>query len=164
MTKRICVLAGFDAPAAEHILALRARLRESGLAGRENRRLPPHITLDLWPMEQAGAIAERLCAVAEASPPFPLRFTHLGVFPGGKVLFAAPEASRPLLALKERFAPASGWAPHATVFIQDPAAVLQAVSLLSGGFLAFAARVERLYLYEVGTGRLLLERPLRPGR
>ena len=83
MTKRICVLAGFDAPAAERILALRARLRESGLAGRENRRLPPHITLDLWPMEQAGAIAERLCEVAEASPPFPLRFTHLGVLAGG---------------------------------------------------------------------------------
>ena len=30
MTKRICVLAGFDAPAAERILALRARLREKG--------------------------------------------------------------------------------------------------------------------------------------
>ena len=75
----------------------------------------------------------------------------LATFPGGKVLFAAPDVrSAGLVRLhdavrgeqKETFP----WAPHATILIDEPDAVADALRLLSRDFRPFEAAVTRLHL------------------
>ena len=134
-------------------------LYQQGFRGRQSKHLPHHLTLDNFPVAQEEQL-KTLLAETAVRPAFPVTFSHAGVFPEAKVLFAAPDCSRELLALKEVFGPSRGWTPHATMLIDEPEAVYRALPVLMEHFLPFDGTVARLYLYEFFPVRHILTVPL----
>ena len=158
--KFLCVMAGYDPETEKRIADLDGRVRAAGFTGTQTPNIPFHITLGTFPIEEepfARRLAER--AAAE-TPAFPVTFNHLGIFQGGKVLFLAPDANHPLLALRERFGPVHGWTAHTTLLIDQPENVLRAAPAALAGLTSFEGRVERLWLYEFFPARFISEYPL----
>lgn len=125
-------------------------LRKAGFIGAQTPGLPYHISLATFPLDQEREAADLTERVAAAFSPFPVHFSHMGLFAGGKVLFAAPERTPQLDALHEacdrggeaRFP----WTPHATLLIDAPERVCAAVPILVSCFQPFVAEITRLHL------------------
>ena len=161
--KQLCLMGILGASGARGVEALRASLREAGVLKPTTRRLPPHITLCIRPFSDEAPLREAVERLFPALPPVPLRFGHLGLFPGGRVLFAAPEASAPLLRLHEAFAPGEDWSPHATLLTGDKQKILSALPVALSAFTPFEGRIDSLGLLVVGcaSGEPYFVRPLK---
>ena len=160
MPAKLCVLAAFDEATSARIRAIQEVLFAAGHSGRQSKRLPKHITLDIRSMDEADKTAHLLEQAASSLAPFPVYFNHLGLFPGGRVLFVAPDPSHSLLRLRGFFAPPESWSPHATLLIEEQERILSALPLALSAFAPFEGRITRLGLTEVGSGKLFLELPL----
>ena len=125
-------------------------LREAGFIGVQTPGLPYHISLSTFPLEQEKEAAEIARKAAAEFAPVPVHLSHIGMFSGGKVLFAGPEKNAELAALQEACrsdAPQQyPWTPHATVLIDEPETVLAALPFFVKSFVPFMARVVRLHL------------------
>lgn len=159
MEKQLYVLAGFD-PATERRLKNWESLLEHGCPGQQTKGIPHHITLGAYPTVMEELVKAMVTQTASETPFLPVSFQHLGVFGGGRVLFAAPCVSRDLLRLKEHFGSGDAWMAHATLLIDEPDRVLSAMGPATQMFEAFEGRVERLFLYEFFPSRLILDLPL----
>lgn len=125
-------------------------LREAGFIGVQTPGLPYHISLSTFPLEQEKEAAEIARKAAAEFAPVPVHLSHIGMFAGGKVLFAGPEKNAELAALQEACrsdAPQQyPWTPHATVLIDEPETVHAALPVFVKSFVPFMARVVRLHL------------------
>ena len=125
-------------------------LQEAGFTGVQTPGLPYHISLSTFPLNQEKEAAEIARKAAAEYAPVPVHLSHIGLFAGGKVLFAAPEKDAELAALQT--ACRSGapqqypWTPHATILIDEPETVLAAMPVFLKAFVPFAARITRLHL------------------
>ena len=160
--KRLYILAGFDDSTARTLGDLQDRILAAGFMGRQTMGIPMHATLGSFP--SAPEEEARLCALlrelSARVAAFPVTFNHIGVFGGGEVLFAAPDADGGLLSLKERFGPALGWTPHATLLIDGRERILEALPVALEAFRSFQGRVAALHLYEFFPARHILSVPL----
>ena len=97
--------------------------------------------------KEAAEIARK--AAAEHAP-VPVHLSHIGMFAGGKVLFAAPEKNEELNALQEACrsdAPQQyPWTPHVTMLIDEPETICAAIPVFVKSFVPFTARIVRLHL------------------
>ena len=124
-------------------------LQEAGFLGTQTP-LPYHISLSTFPLEKEREAVELMQKAASAFSPIPVHISHIGIFPGGRVLFGAPERSAALTALHE--ACDSGapqpypWTPHATLLIDKPETVCAAVPVLVRSFTPFVGTIVRLHL------------------
>ena len=66
-------------------------LQEAGFTGVQTPGLPYHISLATFPLDQEKEAAEIARKAAAEFAPVPVHLSHIGMFAGGKVLFAAPE-------------------------------------------------------------------------
>ena len=125
-------------------------LREAGFTGIQTPGLPYHISLSTFPLEQEKEAAEIARKAAAEFAPVPVHLSHIGMFSGGKVLFAGPEKNAELAALQEACrsdAPQQyPWTPHATVLIDEPETVHAALPVFVKSFVPFMARIVRLHL------------------
>ncbi len=124
-------------------------LKQAGFSGIQTP-LPYHISLSTYPLDleqEAVALMEK---VAADFSPVPVHISHIGIFPGGKVLFGAPERSAELTALHdacELGAPQPHpWTPHATLLIDTPETICAAVPTLVRSFSPFVGTIVRLHL------------------
>lgn len=150
--KFLYVMAGFDAETEEHLAELQNFLYENGFVGTQTKDIPFHLTLGTMlvadGMEEEWLL-EIMQEVAEISFDFTVPFNHLGIFSGGKVLFAAPDPEVELLHLNGRFDHSDdSWTPHATLLIDEPPVILDALPLVLEKFKPFTGRIDKLYLYE----------------
>ena len=147
--KFLCVMAGFDAATEEKLTALQNTLYEKGFTGTQTKNIPMHLTLGTHPVEDEDWLLEIMQDVADESYDFEITFNHLGIFGGGKVLFASPDPLKELIELHSHcdFSDES-WTPHATILIDEPSVILQALPHLLQRFTRFTGKIERLYLYE----------------
>lgn len=125
-------------------------LQEAGFTGQQTAGLPMHISLATFPLDkedEAIALAER---VAGQYAPVEADIRHVGIFPGGRVLFAAPDMSEALVALQQacKSPVVNGfpWTPHTTMLIDEPEVIGQAVPVLMKHFTPICARINRLHL------------------
>ena len=95
---------------------------------------------------------ERMRKVASEFETFPVHLSHMGMFAGGNVLFAAPERDAALNALHEALEfdvpQPHPWTPHATILIDDPETVRAALPLVVKNFTPLLGKVTRLHLCE----------------
>lgn len=125
-------------------------LQEAGFTGVQTPGLPYHISLSTFPLDKEKEAAEIARKAAAEYAPVHVHLSHIGMFAGGKVLFAAPEKDAELAALQE--ACRSGapqqypWTPHATVLIDEPETVFAALPVFVKLFVPFMARITRLHL------------------
>ena len=154
--KALYILAGYDNATEQHLSSLQNELYKHGFSGQQTKNIPQHITLDSFPCEQEQELITRLQALATDTKEFPVTFSHIGIFSGSKVLFVAPDCSKELLELKEKFGSSEGWTPHTTMLIDEPETILQAAPILLERFSPFAGKVTALHLYEFWPTRHIL--------
>ena len=146
----LTLMADLDDEAQARMSGWYHSLQEAGFTGVQTPGLPYHISLSTFPLDQEKEAAEIARKAATEFAPVPVHLSHIGLFAGGKVLFAAPEKDAELTALQA--ACRSGapqqypWTPHATILIDEPETVLAAMPVFLKAFVPFTARITRLHL------------------
>lgn len=160
MTGRfLCAMACYDAAGEALLGGWQQRLYDAGFKGEQSRDIPQHITLGTFPVD---AVERAVSAVrtAAAMAPFAVSISHMGMFAGGRVLFAAPDVNRELLTLRERFGDSAGWVPHSTMLIDRPDEVERALPVLRECFAPALVTVSAIELYEFWPARFICRVPL----
>ena len=97
----LTLMADLDSESQKRLSGWYQILQDKGYTGTQTLGLPYHISLSTFPLDQeekAVAIVQR---VAAEYATFSVHFSHIGLFSGGKILFAAPEKDTELIALHE---------------------------------------------------------------
>ncbi len=127
-------------------------LQDAGFKGVQTPDLPYHITMAILPLDMEKEAVERMRKAASEFTEFPVHLSHLGMFEGGSVLFAAPERDAALNALHEALEfdvpQPHPWTPHATILIDEPQVIQSALPLVVKSFFALTGKVTRLHLCE----------------
>ena len=125
-------------------------LQRAGFTGTQTPGLNHHISLATFGLEEEEAAIALTKAVAARFAPVEAAIRHVGVMPGGKVLFAAPDMSPALTALQAACTtrPLNGypWLPHTTMLIDEMETIGRALPVLMQHFAPLAARIDRLHL------------------
>ncbi|MPN31186.1 hypothetical protein SDC9_178660 [bioreactor metagenome] len=119
-----------------------------------------HITFGIYPEAQKTELITKLQDTAREYAAFPVLFNHLGIFPGARVLFAAPVTNRPLLDLQSHFRNQPDWTAHTTLLIDQPAVIYQAIAALEPVFKTHAGKLTALHLYQLDPTMQILSVPL----
>ena len=146
----LTLMADLDDDSQLRMSAWYGHLKENGFTGTQTPGLPYHISLAAFALEQereAVKLAEKAAGVFSEIPVY---ISHVGIFPGGKVLFGGIERNGKLDALHEACSINTDmqrpWTPHITMLIDEPSAVFAAVPLFLQSFRPFVARINRLHL------------------
>ena len=140
-------------------------LQQAGFVGTQTPGLNHHISLATFPLdmeEEATALTKRIAA---EFAPVEAAVRHVGVMPGGKVLFAAPDMSPALTALQKACAgdrPLNGYPflPHTTMLIDTPETIAAALPTLMEKFEPFRGQITHLHLCAFWPTREILRVPL----
>ena len=148
--KFLTLMADLDEEAQARMSGWYHSLREAGFTGIQTPGLPYHISLSVFPPDQEKEAAEIARKAAAEYAPVPVFFSHIGMFSGGKVLFAGLEKDAELAALREACSSDVSqqlpWTPHATILIDEPETVHAALPVFVKSFIPFTARITRLHL------------------
>ena len=125
-------------------------LQNAGFTGIQTLCMKHHISLATFPIGQETEALRLAQEIAARFAPRTVAIRHIGIMPGGKTLFAAPDMSPELTALQH----ASGetmlngypWLPHTTLLIAAPETVAAALPTLMRCFSPIPARLDRLRL------------------
>ena len=146
----LTLMADLDDEAQARLSGWYRSLQEAGFTGVQTPGLPYHISLSTFPLKQEEEAAGIARKAAADFAPVPVHFSHIGMFAGGKILFAAPEKDPELTALQEACgsdAPQQfPWTPHTTLLIDEPETVYAALPMIVKFFVPFTARITRLHL------------------
>lgn len=144
----LTLMADLDETSQKRLSEWYGALKEAGFVGTQTPGLPYHISLATFPLERESEIVGLMKKAAAEFPAVPVHISHIGMFAGGRVLFAAPERNAWLDALhdacetdKERV-----WTPHVTLLIDEPEAVCSALPLFVRSFYPFVGHIVRLHL------------------
>ncbi|MBR6365546.1 MAG: 2'-5' RNA ligase family protein [Lachnospiraceae bacterium] len=146
----ITLMADLDADTQEQMSQWYEILKEAGFTGVQTPGLPFHISLTTFPLDKEAEAVKMLTKAAVDFAPIPVVLSHVGMFPGGRVLFAGPERGDGLSALHEACQSDSPqefpWTPHVTILIDEPERVQAALPILMKSFRTIEARITRLHL------------------
>ena len=165
--KKLYLLANFDNETQCVLAGYYNVLCQHGFVGNQTKDIPYHFTLGSRTVaceSQTLNDLERICA---KTPPIEINLGYVGLF-GLNVLFIGPNMNIGLLQLQQSFFPDCGsglhyWAAHATILIDRPETILQALPILAENFKPFRACIESISLYEFFPTRLLKEFVLKNG-
>lgn len=125
-------------------------LQQAGFVGSQTPGLRHHISLASFPLEKEAEAIEVTRQAAARFAPVDVSLRHVGVMPGGRTLFAAPDLSPELIALQQacgdRIVHGYPWLPHTTMLIDEPETIAAALPTLMRHFTPILAKVERLRL------------------
>ena len=146
----LTLMADLDDNAQGIMSDLYKELQAAGFTGVQTPGLPYHISLSTFPLDQEKEAAEIARKAATEFAPVPVHLSHIGLFAGGKVLFAAPEKDAELTALQEACRSDTPqqypWTPHTTILIDEPETVHAAMPFFVKSFTPFMAQITRLHL------------------
>ena len=150
--KFLALMADLDEGIQKQMSSWYASLLEAGFKGVQTPGLPYHITMAVLPLDHEGEAVSRMKKVAADFSEFPVHLSHIGMFAGGSVLFAAPERDRRLNEFHEALefdVPSEyPWTPHATLIIDKPEIIQAAMPLVVNSFTPLLGKVTRLHLCE----------------
>lgn len=139
-------------------------LQQAGFTGTQTPGLPFHVSLATFPLEEEAQAIALTRQIAAGHAPLEVSFSHIGLFSGGRVLFAAPDITPELAALRRATGekPLNGrpWTPHVTMLIDEPEVIAAALPVLVSSFVPFRARIDRLHLCAFWPTREILRLPL----
>ena len=146
----LTLMADLDSDAQARLSGWYGELKKEGFTGVQTPDLPYHISLATFPLDRETEAAEIARKAAAESAPVPVHYSHMGMFAGGRILFAAPERNAALDRLQDLCrsdAPQQyPWTPHTTVLIDEPDTVHAALPVFIRSFEPFTARITRLHL------------------
>lgn len=126
-------------------------LKAEGFVGKQTPGLPFHISLGVFALDKEAEVVSEMKELVERFAEIPVHFSHIGMFAGGSVLFAAPDMNpADLLALRQAIKTETQekfpWTPHATVLIDEPETVQKALPLFVEQFKPFQGKITKLHL------------------
>ncbi len=125
-------------------------LQQVGFTGTQTPGLRHHISLASFALEQEAQAIEITRQAAARFAPVDVALRHVGVMPGGRTLFAAPDLSPELIALQQacgdRVVHGYPWLPHTTMLIDETETIAAALPTLMRHFTPIQARIQRLRL------------------
>ncbi len=144
----LTLMADLDEISQKRLSEWYGALKEAGFVGTQTPGLPYHISLATFPLEREDEVVGLMKKAAAEFPAVPVHISHIGMFAGGKVLFAAPERNAQLDALHDACETDTErvWTPHVTVLIDEPEAVCSALPLFVRSFCPFVGNIVRLHL------------------
>lgn len=146
----LTLMADLDEKSQIHMAKWYEVLQKEGFTGAQTPGLPYHISLATYPLEKENEVKEHVIKAASEFAPFELHFSHIGMFAGGKVVFAAPERTPALDELQKACDlfpnPNYPWTPHATLILDEPETISRALPSAVKSFTPFMGTVTRLHL------------------
>lgn len=151
MAEQIIVLmADWDDETQKALGAIYEDLQKEGFTGKQTPGIPYHISMSTYPIDKEAEALEAMKKAAEACSKFEVSISRLGMFAGGKILFAAPDRNAELdklhsfcdIGLPQEFA----WTPHTTIIIDEPEVVQSALPTVVKGFRPLSGKITRLHL------------------
>ena len=126
-------------------------LQHAGFTGTQTPGLNHHISLATFPLEAEEEAIALTKQIAVDFAPVDVHVSHVGLFAGSRVLFAAPDMSQALTALQKACAgerPVNGfpWTPHTTMLMDTPANIAAALPTLMEKFEPFRGTITHLHL------------------
>ena len=159
MDKSLYILAQFDNETQKALHGYYETLVSSGITGTQTKDIPYHFTLGCYPCDMEPRLLEHINAATADLSGVTVRFDHIGLF-GLNVLFFAPNVTRELLELRERFMLPGAideftWSPHVTLLIDEPDNILKALPIMVRHLKPLAAHINVIGLYEFFPKRLI---------
>ena len=127
------------------------KLRAEGFTGEQTPGLPFHISLACFSLDKEEAVVKEMNELADRFKAVPVHMSHIGMFEGGKVLFAAPDMNPAdllelRLAIKTETKDYYPWTPHATIIIDEAETIQKALPVLVENFHTFEGKITKLHL------------------
>jgi 2'-5' RNA ligase len=159
--KSLYLLAQFDKKTQQILTGYDDILRQNGFVGNQTRNIPYHITLGERDTNCEDQLIDELKKICAGTACIDIHLSHIGLF-GLGVLFISPDMNFELLTLQQKFFPHCGngaynWTAHATLLIDEPERILNALPIAAKNFTPFKARIESIALYEFFPIRFIKE-------
>ena len=127
------------------------KLRAEGFTGVQTPGLPFHISLASFLPDKEQEVVNEMEELAKKFSAIPVHISHMGLFAGGKVLYAAPDMNPAYLldmrhAIKTETKENFIWTPHATIIIDEAETIQKALPVLVNSFQPFMGKITRLHL------------------
>lgn len=136
-------------------------VQNAGFEGTQTKGLKHHISLCTFPLEMEEEAIEITKSVAAQFQKIQVDIRHVGVMPGGKVLFAAPDMCDALTNLQQASDQGKHigfpFLPHTTMLIDDADAIGKALPVLMQHFTPISATIDRLHLCAFWPTRHIIE-------
>ncbi len=149
----LTLMADLDDNSQAIMSELYSELQKEGFDGVQTHGLPFHISLACYNTDKEDEVVEHVKNIAKELSKIQVYISHIGVFPGGKVLFGAPDMSEDLFNLHEKsLLDSEGnieefiWTPHSTFIIDEPETVAAALPILAKSFVPFHGQIVKLHL------------------
>ena len=147
----LTLMADLDDNAQGIMSDLYKKLQAAGFTGVQTPGLPYHISLATFALDQEKEVVEEMHRLGERFSSVPVHISHIGLFAGGKVLFGGPDMNPAGLlelhdAIKTDKKDIYPWTPHATILLDEPEVVNDALRILVRSFTPFMADVVGLHL------------------
>jgi 2'-5' RNA ligase len=151
MAEQIIVLmADWDDETQKALGGIYEELAKEGFSGRQTKHLPYHISMSTFLVEKEAEALEAMKKAASLCGPVQVSISHIGVFAGGEILFAAPDRNEALEKLHEAcdtgLPQEFAWTPHTTIIIDEPEVVQSALPTVVKGFRPLSGKITRLHL------------------
>ena len=163
----LTLMADLDDESQQRISGWYDALKAAGYIGTQTPGLPYHISMATFPLDQEREAAETVRKAAAGSGPVSVHFSHIGMFAGGRILFATPERNPGLDRLQEACRPSAPqqypWTPHTTILIDEPEMVHAALPVFVRSFVPFTGKIVRLHLCAFWPTREILSADLTGG-
>ena len=126
-------------------------LKKAGFTGVQTLDIPFHISMGCFALDKEKAVVEEMKKLATQFSTIPVHISHIGLVPGGKVLYAAPDMNpADLLNLRQAIQTQTQeqfpWTPHCTILMDEAETVQKALPILVEHFQPFRAKITKLHL------------------
>ena len=147
----LTLMADYDTASQFRMDEWYSAIQRAGFTGTQTPGLNHHISLATFPLEQEEEAIALTQRIAAEFAPVDVYISHVGLFAGGRVLFAAPEMNPALAALQKecsggRLLNMHPFTPHTTMLIDTPETICRALPVLMEKFEPCRARLTRLHL------------------
>jgi 2'-5' RNA ligase len=126
-------------------------LQAEGFSGEQTPGLPYHISLASFALDKEAEVVSEMNELAKQFSEIPVHISHIGLFAGGRILYAAPDMNpADLLGLRQAIKTENidkyPWTPHATIMIDDAETIHKALPIMIEHFHPFVGKIIKLHL------------------
>ncbi len=151
MAEQIIVMMGIWDDETQKVLSgWYDELSKAGFKGKQTPNLLYHISLSTYTTDKEEEASGLIRSVAGSFAPVQVCISHIGMFAGGQILFAAPDINPGLMELHDAcdlgVAQEFEWTPHTTLMIDDPVVIQSALPMVINSFRPLTGTIKSLQL------------------
>ena len=147
----LTLMADLDDDSQQTLSGWYEEIKKVGFNGVQTSGLPFHISMGCFSLDKESDVIDEMKELATRFSSIPVHISHIGLFAGGKVLYAAPDMNPANLldlrqAIKTETQEKFPWTPHCTIIIDEPETIQNALPILVEHFQPFMGRITKLHL------------------